>query len=347
MAPNPICLSDYQALARERFAKPAWEFCNSGSADEFTVRWNQKAFGRIRIKPRVMVDVSRIDTRITLLGQALPHPILLAPISSHLLAHPQAEVETARGAGAAGAVLVASTFSNRSIEEIAAAATGSLWFQLYVEDDRGKTRELIQRAEAAGCRALCITVDLSWKYARDREDRVADQTPLLYYPNLNVTSQPGTSSRNIGRSRTFSWRDLEWIRSFAKTPVLLKGILNPDDADEAAKSGVGGVIVSNHGGRGLDTLPATIDALPAVADKIAGRIPVLVDGGIRRGTDVLKCLAGGASAVLIGRPYLYGLGVAGADGVRHVVDILRTEFEAAMALAGRTTVGAIDRSALW
>lgn len=346
-AGEPLCLADYEALARERFTRPAWEFCNAGSADEITLRWNHEAFSRVRLKPRVMVDVSHIDTGITLLGQALAHPILLAPTSSHLIAHPEAEIATARGAGAAGAILVASTFSNRSIEQIASAATHPLWFQLYVEDDRGKTRELIQRAETAGCRALCITVDLSWKYARNREDRVAGQTPLLTYPNVGITSRPGGTARNIGRSRMFNWNDLAWIQSFAKTPVLLKGILNPDDADRAAKAGVAGIIVSNHGGRGLDTVPATLDALPMVVESIAGRIPVLVDGGIRRGADVLKCLAHGASAVLIGRPYLYGLGVAGSEGVCHVIEILRTEFEAAMALAGRTTVGAIDRSVIW
>ena len=153
MPSNPICLSDYEALASECFTKPAWEFCNAGSADEITLRWNREAFGRIRIMPRVMVDVSSIDTSTTLLGHKLPHPILLAPVSSHLLAHPEAEVATARGAGDAGAILVAGTFSNRTIEEIAAAATGPLWFQLYVEDDRGRTRELIERAEAAGCKA--------------------------------------------------------------------------------------------------------------------------------------------------------------------------------------------------
>jgi 4-hydroxymandelate oxidase len=344
---DPVCLDDYEALARERLPRPAWEFFNAGSGDEVTLRWNREAFSRLRLKPRVMIDVSTIDTSITLFGQTLPHPILLAPISSHMMAHPEAEVATARGAGAASAILVASTFSNRSIEEIAQAATQPLWFQLYVEDDRGKTKELIQRAEAVGCRALCITVDLSWKCARNREDRVANETPILPYPNLNYDSRPGGSGRNVGRSRKFNWNDLAWIQSFARTPILLKGVLNPDDADHAAKAGVAGLIVSNHGGRGLDTVPATIDALPAVVDKIAGRIPVLVDSGIRRGVDVLKCMASGAAAVLIGRPYLYGLAVAGSEGVRRVVEILRTEFEAAMALAGRTSTAAIDRSVLW
>ena len=344
----PACLADYEALAREKLSHAAWEYYDSGSADELTVRWNREAFTKIRLKPRVLIDASQIDTRTKLLGEDLPHPILLAPTSTHMLAHPEGEVATVRGAGAAGAIMVVSTVSNRSVEDVAHAATRPVWFQLYVEDDRGKTKELIQRAEAAGCRALCITVDNPKHYARNRQDRIFDGAPQFPFPNIHLASAgPGGRGRAGGGAIKFTWKDLEWVQSFAKTPVLLKGILNPDDADHAAKAGVAAIIVSNHGGRALDTVPATMDALPPVAEKISGRIPVLVDGGIRRGGDVLKALANGASAVLVGRPYLYGLGVAGSDGVRHVIEILRTEFEAAMALTGRTSIAAIDRSVLW
>ena len=345
---NLVSLADYEALAHERLSHAAWEYYNAGSADEVTVRWNREALSRVRLKPRVMVDVSQIDTRTKLLGVDMPHPILLAPTSTHMLANPEGEVATVRGAGAAGAIMAISTLSNRSVEEIAQAATRPVWFQLYVEDDRGNTKALIQRAEAAGCRALCITVDLPWVYARDREAHIRNEAPHLPFPNIHAESAlPGGAGLKGHRSRAFNWADLEWIQSFAKTPILLKGVLNPDDADRAAKAGVAGIVVSNHGGRALDTVPATIEALPAVVEKVAGRIPVLMDGGIRRGTDVLKALANGASAVLIGRPYLYGLGVAGSDGVRNVIEILRGEFEAAMALSGRTSIAAIDRSVLW
>ena len=345
----PISLADYEALAHEKLSHAAWEYYNSGSADELTVHWNREAFSKFRLKTRILVDISQIDTRVKLLGEELPHPILLAPTSTHMLAHPEGEVATVRGVGAAGAILILSTFSNRSVEDVVHAATKPVWFQLYVEDDRGKTKELIQRAEAAGCRALCITVDNSLHYARNREDHVfAAGTPQFPFPNVHLASAgPGGHGRAGAVSRKFTWKDLEWVQSFAKTPVLLKGILNADDADHAAKAGVAAIIVSNHGGRALDSVPATIDALPVVAEKISGRIPTLVDGGIRRGGDVLKALANGASAVLIGRPYLYGLGVAGSDGVRHVIEILRTEFEAAMALTGCTSIGTIDRSVLW
>jgi 4-hydroxymandelate oxidase len=345
---NLVSLADYEALAHERLSHAAWEYYNAGSADEVTMRWNREALSRVRLKPRVMVDVTQIDTRTKLLGVDMPHPILLAPTSTHMLANPEGEVATVRGAGAAGAIMAISTLSNRSVEEIAQAATGPVWFQLYVEDDRGNTKALIQRAEAAGCRALCITVDLPWVYARDREAHIRNESPHLPFPNIHAESAlPGGAGLKGHRNRAFNWADLEWIQSFAKTPILLKGVLNPDDADHAARAGVAGIVVSNHGGRALDTVPATIEALPAVVEKVAGRIPVLMDGGIRRGTDVLKALANGASAVLIGRPYLYGLGVAGSEGVRNVIEILRGEFEAAMALSGRTSIAAIDRSVLW
>jgi 4-hydroxymandelate oxidase len=323
---------------------PAWEYFNGGSADEITLRRNRQALDSLQLKPRVLVDVTRIDTSRTLLDYNMVHPIILAPTSSHLLAHPDAEVATARGAAAAKAIMVASTVSNRSIEDICNAASEPVWFQLYVEDDREAVKALIQRAEAAGCKALCITVDNPLAYARNREERVRALAPMLPFPNLGITAGPG----GRGRSRKhFNWDDLAWIQSFAKTPIILKGIINPDDADEAAKRGVAAIIVSNHGGRVLDTEPATVEVLPAVVDRIAGRIPVLFDSGLRRGTDVLKGLAYGASAVLIGRPYVYGLSVAGSDGVRNVVEILRSELEGAMAMTGRTRLDEIDRSVFW
>jgi 4-hydroxymandelate oxidase len=338
-------IRDYEAAAKLKMSVPAWEYFNSGSADEITMRRNREALDGLQLKPKVLVDVTKIDTSCTVLGNKLPHPILLAPTSSHLLAHPDAEVATARGAGEAKTIMVASTLSNRSIEDICKVASGPIWFQLYVEDDRKAVQALIERAEAAGCKALCITADIAIPYARDREAHIRNVAPTLPFPNLGTEAKAGGQG---GRTRRhFNWDDLAWIQSFAKTPILLKGTLNPDDADEAVKRGVAGIIVSNHGGRVLDTEPATIEVLPAVVDRVAGRVPVLFDSGVRRGTDVLKGLGYGANAVLIGRPYLYGLGVAGADGVRDVVNILRTELEAAMAMTGRTRVGEIDRSIFW
>jgi 4-hydroxymandelate oxidase len=335
-------LYDYEAAAKRKLSVAAWEYFNGGSGDEITLRRNRTALDGLQLKPRVLVDVSKIDTSRTLLGEALEHPILLAPTSSHLLAHPDAEVATARGAAEAKTILIASTTSNRSIEDICKAApSGSVWFQLYVEDDRKACQALIERAEAAGARALVITVDNPLAYARNREERVKAQAPTLPFPNIGIESGPG--GRGLSRRR-FNWSELGWIQGIAKTPVILKGILNPDDADEAARRGVAAIVVSNHGGRVLDTEPATIEVLPAVVDRVAGRVPVLFDGGVRRGTDVLKGLGYGAAAVLIGRPYIYGLAVNGPDGVRDVVGILRTELEGAMAMTGRVRLSDVDRT---
>jgi len=343
-SPALVSLYDYEVAAKRVLSGPAWEYFNGGSADEITLRRNRQALDLLQLKPKVLVDVTSIDTSRTLLGHNMAHPIILAPTSSHLLAHPDAEVATARGAASAKAIMVASTVSNRSVEDICHAASEPVWFQLYVEDDRGAVKALVERAETAGCKALCITVDNPLAYARNREERVRSQAPMLPFPNLGITAGPG----GRGRSRKhFNWKDLVWIQAFAKTPIVLKGIMNPDDADEAVRHGVAAIIVSNHGGRVLDTEPATIEVLPAVVDRVAGRIPVLFDSGIRRGTDIVKGLAYGASAVLIGRPYIYGLSVAGADGVRSVIDILRTELEGAMAMIGRTRLDEIDRSVFW
>jgi len=337
-SPDPLSLPDFESLARTRISHGAWERIQGGAADELTVRWNREAYEHIRLRPRVLVDVSKLDTRINLFGQELPFPILLAPTGAQGLVYPDGDLATARGAGAAQATLVISSSASLRVEEVAKAATGPVWFQLYVQRDRGFTRDLVQRAEAAGCRAVCVTVDSPTHGARNREERARGELPERPLPNLQGKDY---------LDPTLTWKDIEWLRGFAKTPVLLKGILNPDDAAIAVKAGVSGIVVSNHGGRNLDTVPATIDALPLVVEKVAGRIPVIVDGGIRRGTDVLKALALGATAVGIGRPYLYGLGVGGAEGVARVVGILRREFEMAMMLTGRARIADIDRSVIW
>jgi 4-hydroxymandelate oxidase len=341
--PNPeldqaLSLPDFETLAQKHVSHGAWERIQGGAADEITLGWNREAYNHIRLRPRVLLDVSKLDTRVKLFGQELPFPIILAPTGAQGFVYPEGELAVARGAGAAQAILVISSSASIRVEEVAKKATGTVWFQLYVQRDRAFTRDLVQRAEAAGCRALCVTVDSPTHGARNREERARPELPDRPLPNLKGKDY---------LDPTLTWKDIDWLRSFAKTPVLLKGILNPDDAAIAVKAGVSGIVVSNHGGRNLDTVPATIDVLPAVVEKVAGHIPVIVDGGIRRGTDVLKALALGATAVQIGRPYLYGLGVGGPDGVTRVVQILRKEFEMAMMLTGRPTIASIDRSLIW
>jgi 4-hydroxymandelate oxidase len=350
-----VSVSDFEALARLRIPRMAHEYISGGAADEITLRWNRESFDRIRLRPKILVDVSNLDTRVNLFGQELPFPILLAPTAYHRLVHPEGEIATVKGAALAGATLIASMLATTTIEEMAKASTRPLWFQTYILKDRGFTRDLTQRAESAGCKAICVTVDSPVVGVRNRDQRAHFALPPemeranlkgLMRPGGNLRPQEGDIYTPI-LDASMTWKEIDWLRSFARVPVLLKGVLNPDDAEQAVKAGVSGIIVSNHGARNLDTVPPTIDILPEVTARVAGRIPVLMDSGVRRGTDVLKALALGATAVLIGRPYLYGLGVAGPEGVRRVVNILQTEFRVAMALAGRPSLLTIDRSVLW
>jgi 4-hydroxymandelate oxidase len=341
-----VSVADFEPAAASRLAGPSLALINGGAADEITVRWNREAYDQIRLKPRVLVDVSHVDTSVILLGATLPFPILLAPAAFHRMVHPVGEFETALGAAAAGALFVVSSASNTRVDKIASAG-GPLWFQMYVQSDRTFVKEVLKEVEAAGCRALVVTVDAPVVGPRYRQLRARFKlTPGLELPYMADINR-GRDSVNRGGNARVTWDDIAWLRANTRLPVLLKGILNPDDAVRAVEAQVAGIIVSNHGGRTLDTVPATITALPVIVEKVDGRIPVLVDGGVRRGTDVLKALALGANAVLIGRPYLHGLAVAGAAGVEKVVSILVTEFQQAMALSGRTSINAIDRSVLW
>jgi 4-hydroxymandelate oxidase len=330
-----VSLRDFEREASQLMTRTAWEFINSGAGDEHTVKWNEEAFVRLRLRQRALVDVSTLDTRVRVLGREMAHPILLAPTSNHTLVHPEGEVATARGAGEAGATLIVSTFADKPLEEISRAATQPLWHATYVMKDRARTRDLLARAEAAACEAICIPIDSPVVGARDREHRTYrfSREPISFqkYP-VDYWRYPTT------------WKDIEWVRARTKLPIVLKGVLEADDAERGIRAGAAAIYVSNHGGRNLDTLPATLEVVSDIAEKIHGRVPIVVDGGVRRGTDIMKALALGATAVAIGRPYLYGLAVSGADGVRAVVNILRNELEMAMALTGRPTIASIDRS---
>ena len=333
-----VSLRDFEALAVKKMAPAARAFIDGGAGDEWTIRWNEEAYQQIRLRQRALAGVSRVDTRVTLFGRQLPHPIMLCPISSHTLVHPDGETATARGAGAAEATLIVSMFADRSVEEIAKAATGPLWHATFMMKDRAWTKELLQRAESAGFEAICVPVDTPVMGARDREHRT-------YRPGHKPVSF-GDYPVDYYRCPT-TWNDIEWIRSQTRLPVVLKGIMDPDEADRAIRAGADAVFVSNHGGRNLDTVPATIDVLPEIAKKVAGRVPILIDGGIRRGTDVLKALALGATVTLIGRPYMYGLTVGRSQGVTQVINILRNELEMAMVLTGQPTISSIDPTVVW
>jgi 4-hydroxymandelate oxidase len=351
--PSPINLLDYEDLARERLPRMAYDYIAGGADSEATVRDNRAAFQRVRLVPRVLVDVSTIDTQVEILGHRVRFPVLVGPTAFHQLAHPEGEAATARAAEAAGTIMVASTIANLGVLEIRAACGAALWFQLYIHRDRELTREMIRCAEAAGCLALCLTVDAPAFGRRDRDMRNAFELPegclMGNLRNAKLQAEPGVSgllaySRQLDPS--LDWRAVEWLKGETALPLVLKGILAPEDAREAIARGVSAIVVSNHGGRQLDGALATLDALPAVVERVAGAVPVLMDGGVRRGTDVLKALACGARAVLLGRPVLWGLALAGQAGVERVLSILRAELEHAMALAGVPTLADVDRRLL-
>jgi 4-hydroxymandelate oxidase len=329
-----INLDDYRDAAKALLPAPTWEYIDGGAADEMTLRWNREAFQNIALWPRMLNDVSRLDTRVTLLGAELPHPILLAPVASNGIAHAEGEVAAARGALAQGAGMVLSSYTSRRVEHVVKTGVKPLWFQLYYQE-RKATRALVEQVVDAGVSAICVSVDTPSPGARDRQERSGFVHPAdLPYMTVKPGHNPCT------------WDDLAELRASVKVPIVLKGILHPDDAELAVEAGASAIIVSNHGGRNLDTAVATIDALPGVAERVGKQIPVLLDGGVRRGTDVLKAIALGADAVLIGRPYVHGLAVNGADGVAAVIAILRRELEMAMALMGRASLAALDRAAI-
>jgi len=345
----------FEPLARKRLSQMAYDYLRSGGADEITMRENRQAFDRLRLAPRIMTDVSKIETHLSLFGCELEFPMLLAPIAYHRLFHPEGELATARGASAAGAVLTVSTLTTTAIEDIARNTHQPFWFQLYMQRNRDFTKGMVQRAVAAGAKVVCLTADtpvLGCRYGQ-LAFHLPEGIECVHLRGLSAAGQvTGHQTQGIKIydnlfDPSMNWNDLEWLRSAAGVPVVIKGVLTPQDAARAVDAGADGVIVSTHGGRNLDALPATIDALPRVVEAVRGRIPVMLDSGIRRGTDVLMALALGARAVFVGRPYIYGLAAGGAQGVERVMNILRDEFARAMVLTGRRSLAEIDASVLW
>jgi 4-hydroxymandelate oxidase len=343
-------------LARARLDPMLYDYIAGGAGDEWTLRENREAWARLNLLPRVLRGVSDRSLETTVLGTPIPFPALVAPMGFQGLCHAEAELATAEGTAAAGTIYVASTVSNRSLEAIATASGGGTrWFQLYVYRDRGLTSALVDRAVAAGYAALCLTVDTPLAGHRERDHRNGLRMPAQLGLGNFPDSDGGLRDSGHGAGSALAayiasqwdpgltWRDVEWLREISPLPVVVKGILDPRDAVLAIEHGAAAVIVSNHGARQLDGAPASITMLPAVVDAVAGRAEVLVDGGVRRGTDVLKALALGARAVLVGRPVLWGLTLGGASGVQAVLDHLRGEIDLAMALTGCRAIGEITR----
>jgi 4-hydroxymandelate oxidase len=348
---EPLNLDEFEVIARETLPAMTYDFIAGGAEDERSVAGNRAAFGRRALRNRALVDVTTRDTRTRLLGLDLPHPILLAPTALHRVAHPDGEAATARGAAAAGALYTVSTATSTRLEDIAAAAPDGLrWFQLYHLGQREASEELVRLAVATGHRAIVLTVDVPLLGRRERDLRNAFTLPEGI--GMAHAYEPAWSPPAADRSRAWAspiasanltWDDLKWIRAAADgLPLLLKGIVRGDDAEHALDLGVDGIWVSNHGGRQLDGTIATLDALADIARAVAGKCAIVLDGGIRRGTDIIKALALGADAVAIGRPQMYGLAAGGAQGVQRVVELLRAELDLAMALAGAPSLAALE-----
>jgi isopentenyl diphosphate isomerase/L-lactate dehydrogenase-like FMN-dependent dehydrogenase len=323
---GPLNVWDYERLAEERLDPNAHAYFAGGAGDEVTLRDNVAAFQRLKLRPRVLVDVGGGTTRTSVLGTEISLPVVVAPLALQRMAHPDGELATARAAAAAGTIMCLSTASTTRPAEVAAAAPDApRWFQVYVFDDRGITEELVAEAIDSGYAALVLTVDAPFLGRRERDLRVDFKIPEGITPAGNIFTE--------GFDLALSWRDLEWLAGYG-LPVVVKGLITAEDARLACEHGAAAVVVSNHGGRQLDGVQATVDALEEVVDAVEGRLEVLLDGGVRRGTDVLKALALGARAVLIGRAMVWGLAVDGEAGVAHVLQLLRDEIELGLALLG-------------
>jgi 4-hydroxymandelate oxidase len=347
-----IRVEEFEEEARQRLPQMVFDYFAGGSGDEWTLAENRRAFERWLLRPRILNDVSEVDLTTEVLGHEVTFPILLAPTALQRMAHRDGELASARAAATAGTLMILSTISTYSLEEVAATGV-SRWFQLYVHRDRGLTQELVARAAAAGYGAIVLTVDAPFLGRRYRDERNRFSLPPgTSLANLQEVQVPHAEGSDLFAYFTseldpaLSWRDVEWLRSLSPLPLALKGIMTPEDAVQGVNAGAVAIVVSNHGGRQLDGVAASIDVLPEVAEAVDGRAEVLMDGGIRRGVDVLKALALGARAVLIGRPYLWGLAVDGEAGVARILELLRQELTLAMALSGCAAVKSVDRSAV-
>ncbi|KAL6546370.1 Lactoylglutathione lyase [Orobanche minor] len=345
---------EYEAIARDKLPKMVYDYYASGAEDQWTLQENRHAFSRILFHPRILVDVSNVDITTTILDYKISMPIMVAPTAMQKMAHPEGELATARGASSAGTIMTLSSWGTCSVEEVASTGPGVRFFQLYVLKDRNVVRQLVRRAEEAGFKAIALTVDTPRLGRREADIKNRFALP----PNLTLKNFEGLDLGTIDRTndsglasyvadqvdRSLNWKDVKWLQTITKLPILVKGVLTAEDANLAVQAGVAGIIVSNHGARQLDYVPATIMALEEVVKAAQGILPVFLDGGIRRGTDVFKALALGASGVFIGRPVVFALAADGEAGVRKVLQMLRDEFELTMALSGCRSIKEITRA---
>jgi len=339
-----LTVRDFEAAARVRLEPIYYDYVAGGAHDEVTVRANEEGFARLSLLPRVLRGNTKRDVSVSLFGSRASMPVLISPTAFHRLVCAEGEVATARAAARADTIMIASMASTVAVGEVAAAARAAapdrepgLWFQLYLQPDREDTTALVRRATEAGCTALVVTVDspVLGVSDRNRRNHFHDLPAGMYCENLrNLRGDEPGNVRQIAMSAALTWDDVDWLREHTSLPVILKGVLHPEDARIAVAHGVAGLLLSNHGGRQLDTAPATIELLPEFVRAVGAEIPVLLDGGIRRGTDIVKALALGAAAVGVGRPIVWGLAVGGEQGAARVLETLREELDHALALCG-------------
>ncbi|MBY4896098.1 alpha-hydroxy acid oxidase [Cupriavidus sp. AU9028] len=353
--PDTVSLADYERHFHARIEPGIRAYIAGAAADGITQQANRDAFDRLRLLPRALADLRGATAHTTLLGQSLDYPLLIGPTAFHKLVDADGELATAQAAALTRTGMVVSAQASVPLEAIAASSPSPLWLQLYLQPARDDTLTLVRRAENAGYQALMVTIDAVVSGVRNIEQRAGFRLPdgvaavnlQGFRPNAPVVARAGSPVFQGMLANAPTWDDIAWLCRQTTLPVLVKGLLNPADVPRALDAGVAGIVVSNHGGRTLDTVPATIDVLQTIANAVAGRVPLLLDGGIRRGTDIVKALALGANAVMIGQPVLHALAVGGLAGVAHMLTILQTELEIAMALTGAPTVEAIDASLLW
>lgn len=354
--PDIVSVADYERHALQHMTAGALAYIAGGSGREQTLQENALAFDRISILNRLLVDCRQGSTRLSLLGHELRHPVLLAPVAYQKLVHPQGELATARAAEALDSLMVTSTLSSCSLEDIATGTNGHKWFQLYWQHNRAVTLDLVRRAETAGYSALMVTLDAPLQSGSRRARQAGFVLPAdVQAVNLQDYAAPAQVALSPEQSIIFQgmmseaprWPDLEWLLSNTRLPVIVKGVLHPADAVQLQQCGVSGIVVSNHGGRSLDGVPASLAVLPVIRAAVGDNFPLLLDSGVRSGSDVFKAIALGANAVMIGRPQVYALAVAGALGVAHLLRVLRDELEFCMALAGCPTIDSIGSDVLF
>ncbi|EXC29331.1 Peroxisomal (S)-2-hydroxy-acid oxidase GLO1 [Morus notabilis] len=331
-------VSEYEAIAKQKLPKMVYDYYASGAEDQWSLQENRNAFSRILFRPRILIDVSKIDMTTTVLGFKISMPIMIAPTAMQKMAHPEGEYATARAASAAGTIMTLSSWATSSVEEVASTGPGIRFFQLYVYKDRHVVAQLVRRAERAGFKAIALTVDTPRLGRRE-----ADIKNRLMTPDWHHMSPDKLTGLSAGRYDILLYKDVQWLQTITQLPILVKGVITAEDTRLAIQAGAAGIIVSNHGARQLDYVPATIMALEEVVKAAQGRVPVFVDGGVRRGTDVFKALALGASGIFIGRPVVFSLAAEGETGVRKVLQMLREEFELTMALSGCRSLKEITR----